>query len=323
MIEVRNLTKYYGNNLAVDDINFKVEKGEIIGLLGPNGAGKTTIMRILTCALSQTTGQATVAGHDVITDSLAIRRKIGYLPENPPLYPELKVQTYLKFMARLKEVPRNCLRERIEYVIELFKLQEVRKKTIDQLSRGFRQRVGLAQALISDPEIIILDEPTVGLDPRQITDVRAAIKDLARKHTVILSTHILPEVSMTCDAVIIINNGKIVALDSINNLDARMVGQKRLRLKVRGEMPRVEHDLLDIPGVARVLPEDTDGEELNFIIEGKRNELKSELITETLINKGWGVREIFFEKATLEEIYLRLVTDEKASAPKNTRAGKN
>src|ERR1700723_440772 len=234
MIEVQDLTKYFGPTLAVDHVSFKVEKGEIIGLLGPNGSGKTTIMRILAGFFPPTSGRALIGGLHVAEHSLETRRRVGYLPENMVLYPDLSVSALLEFAARVRGLDSRTTRDRMEYAIKICGLPEVRKKLIGKLSKGYRQRVGLAQALLADPEVLILDEPTVGLDPRQIVETRQVIRNLAGEHTVILSTHILPEVSVTCQRVIIINRGRVVAIDTPENLQRRMRGSDSLEVEVRG-----------------------------------------------------------------------------------------
>ena len=234
MIEVQNLTKDYGQVTAVDRVSFTVNEGEILGFLGPNGAGKTTTMRILTGYMPATSGTARIAGFDVATDSLEVRRHIGYLPEAPPLYPDMTVEAYLDFVLRIKNVPAEKRRSRITDALEKTGLVDKRSQLIKRLSRGYKQRVGLAQALVHDPGVIILDEPTVGLDPKQIIEVRHLIKSLAGSHTIILSTHILPEVSMTCDRVVIINKGKIAAVDTPQNLTAQLKGGQKIQIVVRG-----------------------------------------------------------------------------------------
>ncbi|HEV2182431.1 MAG TPA: ABC transporter ATP-binding protein, partial [Candidatus Acidoferrales bacterium] len=233
MIEVQDLTKSFGDKTAVDHISFSVNKGEILGFLGPNGAGKTTTMRVLTGYLPATTGTAKIAGFDVFDDSMEVRRRIGYLPENPPLYFDMTVSAYLDFVARIKNVPAEKRAGRVNAALEMAKITDKRNELIKRLSRGYKQRVGLAQANVHDPDVFILDEPTVGLDPKQIIEVRNLIKGLAGSHTIILSTHILPEVSMTCDRVVIINRGKIVAVDTPENLTLQLKGGARIRVEVQ------------------------------------------------------------------------------------------
>src|SRR5213080_2063348 len=234
MIRVQQITKKYARNLAVDHISFEVQKGEIVGFLGPNGAGKTTTMRMLTCFLPPTSGTATVAGFDVLEQPLEVKKRIGYLPETPPLYPEMRTVEYLTFVGKLKGLSRSELRQRIDSVCERCAITDVKSKLLGKLSKGYRQRVGLAQAIIHNPEVLILDEPTAGLDPKQINETRDLIKGLAGDHTIILSTHILPEVEQTCQQVIIINKGKLVATDSVRNLQARARGAESVVLEVAG-----------------------------------------------------------------------------------------
>ena len=239
MIEVEHVSKVYNGRKAVDDVSFKVEKGEILGFLGPNGAGKTTTMRILTCYMPSTEGTARVAGYDVFEESIEVRKRIGYLPENPPLYPEMTVESYLNFVAKIKGTRSNQRKSQVDEAIGKCNLGDVRNRIIGKLSKGYKQRVGLAQALLNNPEVLILDEPTIGLDPKQIHEVRSLIKSLASTHTVILSTHILPEVSMTCNRVVIINKGKVVAMDTPEGLAHQMKGAERVSLTVDGPMEAV------------------------------------------------------------------------------------
>ncbi|HEV2224083.1 MAG TPA: ABC transporter ATP-binding protein, partial [Candidatus Acidoferrales bacterium] len=252
MIEVQDLTKSFGDKTAVDHISFSVNKGEILGFLGPNGAGKTTTMRVLTGYLPATTGTAKIAGFDVFDDSMEVRRRIGYLPENPPLYFDMTVSAYLDFVARIKNVPAEKRAARVTAALEMAKITDKRDELIKRLSRGYKQRVGLAQAIVHDPDVIILDEPTVGLDPKQIIEVRNLIKGLAGSHTIILSTHILPEVSMTCDRVVIINRGKIVAVDTPENLTLQLKGGARIRVEVQAPEKLLRDALAQIPGVRKV-----------------------------------------------------------------------
>src|SRR5580693_4991240 len=258
MIKVKDLTKRYARTIAVDQISFEVARGQIVGFLGPNGAGKTTTMRMLTCFLSPTSGSATVAGFDVLEEPLEVKKRIGYLPETPPIYPEMETAEYLKFVGQLKGLSGADLRKRIDYVCERCAVADVKTKLLGKLSKGYRQRVGLAQAIIHNPEVLILDEPTAGLDPKQINETRDLIKDLAGEHTIVLSTHILPEVEQTCEQVIIINKGKLVATDSVRNLQARTRGDESLLLEVASGDSQldalvVQQRLEAVPGVSRVL----------------------------------------------------------------------
>ncbi|RYZ64994.1 MAG: ABC transporter ATP-binding protein, partial [Proteobacteria bacterium] len=232
MIQVDQLTKNYGPHRAVDSLSFSVRKGEVVGFLGPNGAGKTTTMKIITGFMAASSGSVRVGGYDVFENPIEVKRKIGYLPETPPVYGEMTVESYLKFVARLKGVEKSRLKSLVDRAIEKTDLGSVRKRLIQNLSKGYRQRVGISQALVSDPEVLILDEPTVGLDPRQVAEVRSLIKELAGQHTIILSTHILPEVQASCQRIVIINKGKIVMQDSIDAMSARMGNSGRVHLRV-------------------------------------------------------------------------------------------
>src|SRR5713226_3108563 len=252
MIEVQELTKYFGTTLAVDQVSFKVEKGEIIGLLGPNGSGKTTIMRILTGFFPPTSGRAMIGGLDVAEHSLETRRRVGYLPENMVLYPDLSVDALLEFGARVREIDPKTTRDRIEYSLDTCGLRDVRRKLIGKLSKGYRQRVGIAQAILSDPEVLILDEPTVGLDPRQVVEIRELIRSLAGRSTVLLSTHILPEVNMTCGRVVIIDRGRIVAQDTPEALSAKLQGSEQSLVVVAGPHDEVARTLGGLPEVQRI-----------------------------------------------------------------------
>src|SRR5215470_704624 len=268
LIEVERLTKSYGKNVAVNDISFSVSKGEILGFLGPNGAGKTTTMRILTGYLPATGGSARIAGFDVFEKSMEVRRRIGYLPENPPLYPDMAVHAYLEFVARIKGVAGADIANRVDRAMEMTNLKDRREELIKRLSRGFRQRVGIAQAVVHNPDVVILDEPTVGLDPKQIIEVRKLIKGLAGEHTIILSTHILPEASQTCDRVVIINRGKIAAVDTPENLTTQLKGSERVHLEVRGEPDALRDTLEQIEGVTKLEIEAVeDSDNLKVIVE--------------------------------------------------------
>src|SRR5580765_3682097 len=252
MIKVQGLTKRYARNVAVDHLSFEVEKGQIVGFLGPNGAGKTTTMRMLTCFMPPTEGTAEVAGFDVRENPMEVKRRIGYLPETPPVYPEMEVIEYLDFVGRIKGVPKANLRSRIDEVMQKTAIADVRNKEIGKLSKGYRQRVGLAQAIVHNPEVLILDEPTSGLDPHQIIETRQLIRGLAGDHTIILSTHILPEVSQTCQRVVIINRGKVVAVDTPDNLTARLRGSETMYLQVDAQGADVASVLQRVTGVTRV-----------------------------------------------------------------------
>ena len=305
MIKVRNLTKYYGERLAVDNISFDIGKGEIVGLLGPNAAGKSTTMRILTGFLMPTKGDTWIAGCNMVTNSLEGRKHIGYMPESVPLYTDMTVRDYLDFFARLRGMERVRTRKRINDVVTLCHLEEYIDTIIGKLSRGFRQRVGLAQAIVHEPEVLILDEPTVGIDPIQISQTRTLIKELGKLHTILLSTHILPEVNLTCSRVIIIHNGKIIAEDRIENLSAIVKGAKRLRLEVKGPQDQIIKRLQRIDGVRRVSKEGN-----YLIVECPINIDPRGQITETIVKSGWTLLSIEAMDMSLEDIFLHLTTKE-------------
>ncbi len=315
MIEVQDLSKTYGPVTAVDHVSFTVNKGEILGFLGPNGAGKTTTMRILTGFMPATSGTARVAGFDVFNDSLEVRRRIGYLPENPPLYPDMTVEAYLDFVARIKNVPAEKRADRIADALKKTNIVDKRTELIKRLSRGYKQRVGLAQALVHDPDVIILDEPTVGLDPKQIIEVRNLIKGLAGTHTIILSTHILPEVSMTCDRVVIINKGKIAAVDTPQNLTAQLKGGQKVRVEVQAPEKPLRDLLTQIPGASRVQvePARADGR-LHATVETAQGKDIRSAIAAKIAEKGWSLYELRGVSLSLEDILLQLTTDDAAHA---------
>jgi ABC-2 type transport system ATP-binding protein len=315
LIEVQNLTKAYGPVTAVDHVSFTVNKGEILGFLGPNGAGKTTTMRILTGFMPASSGTARVAGFDVSTDSLEVRRHIGYLPEAPPLYPDMAVETYLDFVLRIKNVPAEQRRACVADALEKTNLGDKRTQLIKRLSRGYKQRVGLAQALVHDPDVIVLDEPTVGLDPKQIIEVRHLIKGLAGTHTIILSTHILPEVSMTCDRVVIINKGKIAAVDTPQNLTSQLKSGQRIQIEVHAPEKPLQDLLGQIPGVSRVQVDASraDGHMLAIVEAAPGKDIRS-LIAAKVIEKRWELYELRGVSMSLEDIFLELTTDDAAHA---------
>jgi len=315
MIEAEKLTKYYDKVAAIEDVSFTVEKGEIVGFLGPNGAGKTTTMRILAGVLPPSSGTARVAGYDILADSLQVRRRIGYLPETVPLYTDMKVAAYLEFVGEVKGVQRRERRRKIAQVMERCRILEVQRMLIGALSRGYRQRVGIAQALLNDPEVLILDEPTVGLDPKQIIEIRQLIKELSGQSTIILSTHILPEASMICERVIIINDGHIIAVDTPENLTARLQSSAKLFLSVEGPAAQIEADLNGLPGVLRVEPRGgaTDGS-VSFVVESERSRDFRREASRMIIDRGWGLLELRPADMTLEEIFIRLVTKEEQEA---------
>lgn len=320
MIEVEHLSKTYGSTPGIQDVTFSVEAGEIVGFLGPNGAGKTTTMRILTGYLPATSGTARIAGYDVHENSLAVRQRIGYLPETPPLYPEMTVEGFLYFVARIKGVSAGDRSRQVTAAIERCNLQEKRRVLIRKLSKGFRQRVGIAQAIVHDPPAIILDEPTVGLDPRQIIEVRNLIKSLAGSHTIILSTHILPEVSMTCNRVAIINRGKVVATNTPENLMAQLAGGSGYELEIDGDATAAQQLLQLVPGVRLIesipsIRADADTPILENrsclrVISEPGAEPGRDIIA-VLVGMEVGVYEMRRTQATLEDVFLELTTEEK------------
>jgi len=309
MIKVDHLSKRYAEVYAVDNISFEVNQGEILGLLGPNGAGKTTTMRILTCYMPATSGTATVAGYDVFRDSINVRKQIGYLPENVPLYPEMRVKEYLSFRAKLKKVPYRERKLKIAECIEKCRIKEVQNQIVGTLSKGYRQRVGLADTLVHDPKILILDEPTIGLDPNQIRQVRQLIKELGEKHTILLSTHILPEVEIICGRVIIINKGKIVAMDTPANLATQLRGGNNVILEVRGNGENIKNALSSINGVTKVVWHDR-GEIGNYTVEAEKSMDIREDIFSTVIKNNGIIREMKQAPITLEEIFHQITMQE-------------
>ena len=308
MIRVENLTKYYGKRLAVDNISFTVEKGEIVGFLGPNAAGKTTTMRILTGFLAPTRGNVWVAGHNILSHSLEARHRIGYFAEAVPLYTDMTVRSYLDLSSRLKGIAKNRIKDRIDEVVEICHLEEYIDVLIGKLSKGFRQRVGVAQAIIHEPEVLILDEPTIGIDPIQVAMTRQLIKELGKESTILLSTHILPEVSMTCERVIIINEGKIVAEDRIENLSSMIGGARRIHLEVEGPSKKVAERLRKIEGVQQVSQEDS-----HYIVECPAEQDPRGKIMETIVQGGWTLLSMESIEASLEDIFLKLTAEEEAS----------
>ena len=318
MITVKELTKRYARTTAVDRISFEVQKGQIVGFLGPNGAGKTTTMRMLTCFLPPTSGGATVAGFDVLEQPLEVKKRIGYLPETPPLYPEMETAEYLAFVGRLKGLAGANLNKQVDYVCERCAVADVKNKLLGKLSKGYRQRVGLAQAIIHNPDVLILDEPTAGLDPKQINETRDLIKGLAGDHTIILSTHILPEVEQTCEQVIIINKGKLVATDSVHNLQNRARGAESMLLEIAGrngglDRTVVERRLGQIAGVSRVQFKTSHGNRNVFEVESQKGFVRGDL-ARAVVEAGWDLNELKPAAMSLEEIFLQL-TGAEASSP--------
>ncbi len=311
MIEVDGLTKRYGSVAAVNGISFEVLRGEIVGFLGPNGAGKTTTMRMLTCYMPATAGTARVAGFDVFEAPMEVKRRIGYLPEHPPLYRDMRVKAYLDFVARIKGVPAAARSGRVSEVLGRCGLKDRAGQMIGQLSKGYQQRVGLAQALVHDPEVIILDEPTIGLDPNQIREVRNLIRELGGEHTVILSTHILPEVEMTCDRVIIINRGEIAAVDTAKNLTAGVTGRARFEVAVSGEADRAASVIREAEGVLSV--SEVAGRRGRFVVDARQDEGLQSQLASILVKSGLGLLELQPVKASLEDIFHQLTTREQVS----------
>jgi len=315
VIEVQHITKRYGGFTAVDDVSFRVERGEILGFLGPNGAGKTTTMRILTGYMPPTEGKATVAGFDVFTHAVEAKRRTGYLPETPPLYPDMTVREYLDFVARIKGVPPKEQKDRVSTVMQRTRIADMAGRHCGKLSKGYRQRVGLAQALIHNPEVLILDEPTAGLDPKQIIETRDLIRGLAGDHTIVLSTHILPEVAQTCQRVVIINKGHVVAVDTPEGLTARLQGAETLYVQVDALGADAAPALQALPGVTRVAPADHRDGIHGFEVESSRGTDMRREIARTVVNSGWGLLELRPMRMSLEEIFLQVTTEETAQAP--------
>jgi ABC-2 type transport system ATP-binding protein len=315
-IEVEHLSKFYGATPAIQDVDFSVETGEILGFLGPNGAGKTTTMRILAGYIPATAGTARIAGYDVHEQSLEVRQRIGYLPENPPLYPDMTVEEFLHFVARIKGVAAGDRAKNVNSAIERCQLTEKRRILIRKLSKGYKQRVGIAQAIVHDPPAIILDEPTVGLDPKQIIEVRHLIKSLAGEHTVILSTHILPEVSMTCDRVTIINRGKIAAIGTPDNLLSQLTGSTGYELEVAGDVNSVQDLLATIPGVSRVefVPPEGDSSRHRLRIAHLPEAEPGGEIANLIVERGLGLYEMRRTRPTLEDVFLELITEESTTS---------
>ena len=306
MIEVEQLSKSYGPREAIKGLSFQVEKGEVVGFLGPNGAGKSTTMNILSCIMPASSGTAKICGFDVFEQALEIRKLIGYLPETPPLYADMVVYDYLAFAARLRNVPLKNTQSAVEQVIEKCSLKEVSERIIGRLSKGYQQRVGIAQALVHNPDILILDEPTIGLDPIQIIEIRKLIQELALSHTIILSSHILPEITQICKRVIIISDGKIAAVDSLEALTTRLRKGERLLLKVRQSSSQILDKLRGVEKVNAV-SEEQPGQ---FIIDCEPNADIQDEIAQLSLNNKWGIVELKPASMTLEDIFLKLTLEE-------------
>jgi ABC-2 type transport system ATP-binding protein len=315
MITATGLTKRYARNTAVDQISFEVRKGSIVGFLGPNGAGKTTTMRMLTCFLPPTSGTATVAGFDIQEQPLEVKRRIGYLPETPPLYPEMRVSEYLEFVGRLKGLSGPALRERVNYVLDRCNITDMRLRATGKLSKGYRQRVGLAQAIIHNPDVLILDEPTAGLDPKQINETRSLIRSLAGDHTIILSTHILPEVEQTCQEVLIISRGHLVATDSVDNLQHRARGGETVLVEVGSangalDSAALERQVVRVAGVSRVTFREPRQNHLCAEVESVGNRPIRSDLARAIVEAGWELHELRASAMSLEEIFLQLTREE-------------
>ena len=322
-IEVRDLTKWYGNTLALDGASFTVEKGQIVGFLGPNGAGKSTTLRILTGYLPATSGEARVNGHDVLLESLAVRASIGYMPENVPLYPEMRVEEYLRFRAGLKNVPPKDRRTAVERVIDRCRLEDVRRRLVGQLSKGFRQRVGLAESLIADPPVLILDEPTIGLDPAQIQEVRHLIKSLGEKHTVLLSSHMLTEVEKTCSHVVIVAQGRIAKTGSLAEM-RKGIGEQRIVLEVRapsgrpGEGPaEMARAVSQVSGVSNVRRDELSDGWQQLLVSPAAGADPREGLHHVVVQRGWSLREMRCQLETLEGLYMQITAGDAATLPKS------
>ena len=315
MIEVQHLTKRYGPVTAVNDISFTVERGEILGFLGPNGAGKTTTMRVLTGYMPPSEGKAIVAGYDVFEQPIEAKRRTGYLPETPPLYPDMTVREYLTFVAKIKGVPRKESKARIGEMMQKTRIDDVADRPCGKLSKGYRQRVGLAQALLHNPDVLILDEPTAGLDPKQIIETRQLIKGLAGDHTIILSTHILPEVSQTCQRVVIINKGKVVAVDTPDNLTSRLRGSETMYLQVDAQGADAAGILQRVAGVTRVAVADTKQQVVGFEIDSETGHDVRRELAAAVVGRGWGLLEMRPMRMSLEEIFLHVTTEDVAAPP--------
>ncbi|MGH9608705.1 MAG: ABC transporter ATP-binding protein [Bryobacteraceae bacterium] len=319
MIQVEDLSKKYARHVAVDGISFAVEKGDIVGFLGPNGAGKTTTMRMLTCFLPPSKGRAKVAGFDVFDQAFEVKKRIGYLPEAPPIYPEMSVEDYLTFVARLKKVPGREMKARIERVLERCAIADVKGKLIGNLSKGYRQRVGLAQAIVHNPDVLILDEPTAGLDPKQINETRELIRDLSGEHTIILSTHILPEVETVCKTVIIINRGRLVITDSVEHLKQRGAGnaiQVQIDTDGTAHPDTVRQRLEQVAGVSKVIDKPQTAAPFVFEVQSLPGHNAKPDLARTIVHAGWNLLELKSMTSSLEEIYLSLTGGAIEPAPK-------
>jgi ABC-2 type transport system ATP-binding protein len=313
VIEVQHLSKKYGPFTAVDDVSFRAESGEILGFLGPNGAGKTTTMRIITGYMPATDGKASVAGFDVFDQPLEAKRRTGYLPETPPLYPDMTVREYLRFVGKIKGVRAN-LNDRVDAVMKKTWIADMANRDCGKLSKGYKQRVGLAQALIHEPEVLVLDEPTAGLDPKQIIETRQLIRELKGNHTIVLSTHILPEVAQTCQKVVIISKGKVVATDTPDALTERLRGAATVFVQAEGPADDVQRSLQSIPGVVRVHLAETRDSAAGFEVDSEKGADIRSALANAIVRGGWGLLELRPMRMSLEDIFLSLTTEENQSA---------
>ncbi|MCK6599292.1 MAG: ABC transporter ATP-binding protein [Bdellovibrionaceae bacterium] len=303
MIEVKQLCKDYGNIRAIDNVTFSIQKGDVVGFLGPNGAGKSTTMKIITGFMAPSSGSASVAGFDVFENPIEVKKRIGYLPETPPVYSDMFVRDYLRYVASLKQVDKAKINSFVDRAIEKTNLNQVSHRLIHHLSKGFKQRVGIAQAIVSDPEVLILDEPTVGLDPKQVAEIRDLIKELRGQHTIILSTHILPEVQATCERVVIINKGKIVAQDTIQNLSTLERGQGKVFIRLRKEIQDLAGLLKEVQGVIGV---DNGANKKEWKVDYKGDEEVIGRVSEKIVSSGLGLIELSPSKVDLEDVFLKL-----------------
>jgi ABC-2 type transport system ATP-binding protein len=312
LIDVEGLTRYYGEKRAISDVSFHVKEGEILGMLGPNAAGKTTTMRILTCFMPPTSGKATIGGYDIFEHSMDVRRITGYLPENPPLYTDMSVTDYLDFVAKLKGIDKTKRKSEVDSVVEKAALGDVQSRIIGKLSKGYKQRVGLAQSLLNNPKIVILDEPTVGLDPKQIIEIRELIKNLRGEHTVILSSHILPEIEQTCERVVIINDGRVVAEDTPENLMLRLKGGERTQLQVEGKESDIKKALKSMKEIKSLETSVDQKGIVNVVVESEKDIRK--MLAKNIVSEGLGLLELSTDRFTLEDIFLHLTTKEEEVA---------
>jgi len=315
LIEVEHLTKYYGDFIAIEDVSFDVQKGEIVGFLGPNGAGKTTTMRIMTGFLPPSAGTVRIAGHDVLKNSLEARRNIGYLPETVPLYTEMTVRDYLRFMGKLRQMSSAQIKERVDYVIERLRLNDYANIAIGRLSKGYRQRVGIAQAILHNPEVLVLDEPTIGIDPVQVVETRDLIKSFGKEHTILISSHILPEVSVLCERVVVIHEGRIIAVDKPQNLSVRLRGTEQIKVEVRGPQRDVAARLRQVPGVREMTRQETGQNTAVYTLECEPGSNLRETLAAEVVKQNWGLLGLQSSAMSLEDIFLKLTA--KAEAPKS------